>query len=85
MYHIYILRSKKDGKLYIGKTKNLARRLKEHYSGQSKATKNRLPMKLIYVESYLSSRDAARREVRLKKFKNSYTELKKRLKGSLEM
>ena len=85
MYHIYILRSKKDGKLYIGKTNNLARRLKEHYSGQSLATKYRLPMKLIYVESYLSSHDAARREVRLKKFKNSYAELRKRLKDSLEM
>jgi putative endonuclease len=78
MYHIYILKSQKDNTLYIGKTKNLKRRLGEHFKSLSKSTKKRLPMKLIYVESYLSNSDASKREIKLKKFKNSYKELKKK-------
>jgi len=32
-YYIYVLRSKKDGKLYVGKTKNLKERIKRHNNG----------------------------------------------------
>ncbi|MEK7518008.1 MAG: GIY-YIG nuclease family protein [Patescibacteria group bacterium] len=31
MYYVYVLRSLKDGKLYIGSTSDLKRRCKEHY------------------------------------------------------
>ena len=45
--------------------------------------KNRRPLELIYYEAYLSQKDALIRESKLKKFKNSYTELKKRLRNNL--
>jgi putative endonuclease len=84
MFYVYILRSKKDDKLYIGYTSDLRRRYKVHNSGQSLATKNRRPFSLIYYEAYLSVSDAKLRERRLKQFKNSYTELKKRIINSLD-
>ena len=34
MYYVYILRSSKDGSIYIGYTENLGRRLKEHVAGK---------------------------------------------------
>jgi len=66
MYVVYVLISLKDRQLYVGYTNDLRRRLDEHLSGKSPATKHRLPMKLIYYESYLKWTDAKRREVYLK-------------------
>jgi len=66
VYFVYILQSKKDNNLYIGYTNDLRRRLQEHKSGQSAATRNRLPLLLIHYESYLKWSDAKRREKFLK-------------------
>ena len=66
MYYVYILFSLKDNQLYIGYTNNLDRRMKEHFGGKNLATKNRLPLKLIYHEVYLKWSDAKRREKYLK-------------------
>lgn len=62
MYFLYILRSLKDRKLYIGITDNLERRIKQHNNGQSKSTRYRIPFILIYKENYLTRREAAKRE-----------------------
>ena len=51
-FYIYVLKSLKDGKLYIGKTEDLKKRVKEHNAGKVKATKNRRPLELIYYEAY---------------------------------
>ena len=83
MFYVYVLKSKKDNSIYIGCTNDLKRRFEEHNSGLSKATKNKTPFALVYYESYLSFSDARKREARLKKFKNSYTELRKRISDSL--
>ncbi|MAF20515.1 MAG: excinuclease ABC subunit C [Parcubacteria group bacterium] len=83
MFYVYVLKSKKDNKLYIGCTSDLRRRYHEHNNGQSLSTKNRRPFELIYYEAYSSSKDAIARERKLKRFKNSYTELKKRLYNSI--
>ncbi len=66
MYYVYILYSKKDGKLYIGSTPELKKRIEKHNKGYVAATKNRRPLSLIYYESYISERDAKRREIFLK-------------------
>jgi putative endonuclease len=84
MFYVYVLKSEKDHKLYIGRTNNIKRRFIEHNNGENASTKNRRPLKLIYCEVYKSSKDATDRENKLKQFKNSYTELKKRIKHSLE-
>jgi len=83
MYYVYLIKSKKDNKLYIGLTNDLRKRFSEHNQGLNQSTKYRRPFELIYYEAYKSSKDARIREIRLKKFKNSYAELKKRIINSL--
>ena len=63
MYYVYILRSIKDKKLYIGKTNDLKKRYKLHIKGQVKATKYRLPLELIFYESFKNKTDANRDEL----------------------
>ena len=84
MFYVYVLKSLRDGKLYIGQTHDLRKRLEEHNTAKSTATSYRGPLRLVYYEAYGARRDADRREKRLKQFKNGYTELKKRLPYSLQ-
>ena len=62
VYILYILRSLKDQKLYIGITDNLDRRLREHNFGHSKSTKYRRPFILIYKEEFATRSQAMKRE-----------------------
>jgi len=62
MFYTYILLSEKDHKQYIGYSSNLKKRIKKHLSGQSFATKSRLPFKLIFYEAFVNQKDALRRE-----------------------
>ena len=66
MYYVYVLRSMKDKRLYIGCTNNLQRRLREHNSGLNSSTRYRIPFKLIYYEAYVNKEDAFAREKILK-------------------
>jgi len=66
-------------------TSNLKVRLQEHNEGQVKSTYYRRPFALIYYEAYCSFEDAKTRERKLKHFKNSYKELKKRMLHSMSM
>ena len=84
MFYVYVLKSKTDGKLYIGHTSDLKSRLGEHNRGENVSTKYRTPFKLVYYEAYQSREDAEEREKRLKGFKNSYTELRKRIGRSTD-
>ena len=70
--------------MYIGYTNDLKRRMTEHNNNQSTATKNKGPYELIYCEAYKSVKDAKYRESNLKRFSQAYTQLKRRIKNSLE-
>lgn len=83
MYYVYILKSKKDLKLYFGSTNDLRRRFKEHNDGKVFSTKSRTPFVLIYYEAYKSEKDARKRESNLKLRSRAYTQLKKRIINSL--
>lgn len=63
---MYVLHSKKDGKLYTGYSPDLKNRLKSHESGYVTATKHRRPLALIHYEAFLLESDAKRRELYLK-------------------
>jgi putative endonuclease len=65
-YYTYILKSKKDGKLYIGSTNDLRKRLSQHNQGLSTYTKGRGPYKIIYYEACLLRKKAESRELYLK-------------------
>ncbi|MDX1535963.1 MAG: GIY-YIG nuclease family protein [Candidatus Spechtbacterales bacterium] len=81
---MYILKSRKTKKLYIGYTSDLRKRVKQHNKGYSKSTKNGVPWELRYYEAYTDQQDATEREQQLKRFAKSYAMLKKRIKKSLE-
>lgn len=66
MFYVYVLRSKVDSKLYIGFTKNLRKRIREHNLGLVTSTKNRRPFKLVYYEASYIMKDAIAREKSLK-------------------
>ena len=66
MYYTYVLRSKKDGNLYIGHTDNLARRLGEHNSGKVRSTSSRGPFDIVHTETFDTRSDARWRERYLK-------------------
>jgi putative endonuclease len=66
MYYTYVLKSKKDGKNYVGFTKNLKSRFDSHCKGLVPSTKDRRPLILIYYEACLDQNDATQREKYLK-------------------
>jgi putative endonuclease len=66
MNYVYIIKSKRDFKRYIGLTNNLVRRLSLHNNGKVQAAKNRIPFELIYYEDFEDRIDAAKREKFLK-------------------
>ena len=70
MYYVYLLESVKDGRYYIGHTRDLEMRLTYHNSGRSRYTKGKGPWKIIGHKTYQSRGDAMKEERRLKKLKN---------------
>ncbi len=66
--YIYILRDK-SGKLYIGSTSNLERRLKQHLNGHTQTTRNMHEPRLVLKQEVASLGVARQIENRLKKLK----------------
>ena len=62
MFIMYVLRSEKDGRLYVGFTENLKRRISEHNSRKTKSTKGYRPWELVYYESLETRTEARKRE-----------------------
>lgn len=66
MHYVYVLKSKKDGALYTGCTKDLKTRLDLRNAGEITSTRLRRPFILIYYEALLDKSDAFAREQWLK-------------------
>ena len=84
MYYVYLLKSKKNDRLYTGFTNDLKQRLRDHNLGKSPYTKNHRPYVLVYYEAYLSEKDARTRERMLKLRSNASAQLRKRIKQSVD-
>ncbi|MCI7326846.1 GIY-YIG nuclease family protein [Hornefia butyriciproducens] len=79
MNYTYILRCG-DGSLYTGWTNNLEKRLEAHNAGRGgRYTRSRLPVKLVYYESFDTKNEAMRREAAIKKLTRQ--EKEKLIKG----
>jgi len=65
-HYVYALLSERDKEFYIGYTRDLKRRIKEHNTKKNFSTKSRMPLFLIYAEACLNEKDAKRREDYLK-------------------
>lgn len=82
-YTVYILYSHRDGKLYVGCTNNLEKRLKRHHEGYVAATVYRRPLEFVKSERFQDKSEAFNRERFLKSLWGA-REKKKILKAFLE-
>ena len=80
MPYVYILKSLKDSKQYIGSTVDLKQRLKKHNSGHVPSTRNRRPLVLYAYQEFESIHQAALFE---KKYKKSHDMVLRRIKAGL--
>ena len=71
MFTVYILRSEKIGKFYVGHTEDINKRLLRHNSGQVTATRGKGPWAIVYQEYFPSRAEAVRRELEIKSKKSS--------------
>ncbi|MBM3425926.1 MAG: GIY-YIG nuclease family protein, partial [Bacteroidetes bacterium] len=65
-FFVYAIKSLSKGYIYVGLTNNLERRIQEHNSGKSRATKSYTPFRLIYSEKVGARIEARKREKYLK-------------------
>ncbi len=80
---VYIVRSEKDGSLYVGQTGNLGRRLQEHNSPNHKTySAKRGPWVLVHSEEHPTRSACVGRERFLKSHAGAHE--KKRLIGLFE-
>lgn len=77
MYIVYILRSLKSGRYYIGSTTDIYKRLIEHNRGKNISTRGRGPFVIVYTEECHTKAEAVRRELEIKSYKggNSFRNL----------
>lgn len=71
MFYVYLLLCS-DNTLYCGYTNDLEKRINAHNSGRgAKYTKSRLPVRLVYSESFQTKSEALVRECAIKRMKRS--------------
>ena len=66
MNYVYAIRSLLDGRIYVGMTTDLERRIKEHNAGKTFSTRPYIPWEIIYKETCLNRFEARKREKYLK-------------------
>ena len=81
---MYVLKSLKDGKLYIGSCNDLESRFKKHNLGQVKSTKHRTSFKIVYYEAYADEGEARHREHNLKLRARALRQLRLRIQKSID-
>ena len=66
MTYVYVIRSQKDHKFYVGYSADLQARILAHNEGKVESTRFRRPLELLYYEACRKESDALRREKYLK-------------------
>ncbi|HOK56386.1 MAG TPA: GIY-YIG nuclease family protein [bacterium] len=65
MYWVYVLKNK-EGRIYIGQTEDIEKRLEYHNRGWSRYTKGKGEWEIVLKECYNSRKEAIKREKELK-------------------
>ena len=74
MNYTYIVKCS-DGTYYTGWTNNLEKRIKSHNAGTgAKYTRPRLPVTLVYYETFATKQEAMKREYRIKQLSRQQKE-----------
>ena len=63
---MYVIRSLRSGKFYVGQTEDLENRLRKHNWGESRSTKAGRPWVIVHTESFETRTGAIKRERFLK-------------------
>ena len=63
---VYAIESLKDGRIYVGQTADIEKRLKQHNSAVTKSTKYYIPWRLLHSEICVDRVAARKREKYLK-------------------
>lgn len=82
MYFVYVLRNP-EGRLYIGFTADLERRVQQHQQGEGGWTRGQGPWELAHFETFDDRSEAMRRERKLKRGKLNQ-ELRKQISLTVE-
>jgi putative endonuclease len=69
MWQVYIIKSVRNLKYYIGCTNNLNRRLYEHNKGYNISTDKHKPWVVVYFEKFNNQQEAYLREKKIKSYK----------------
>jgi len=69
MFTVYILKSERTGKHYIGYASDMEDRLRKHNNGSNKSTRSGVPWRVVYKELYRSKKEAWLREKQIKSYK----------------
>jgi putative endonuclease len=72
MYYVYMLESLIDGDYYKGSTEDYKKRFEQHNSGESQFTGSKGPWKLIFVQVFVTKKEALVQEKKLKKCNKEY-------------
>ncbi|RPJ28154.1 MAG: GIY-YIG nuclease family protein [Chloroflexi bacterium] len=66
LFFVYILRSQRLERYYVGSTENVEKRLHEHNSGKSASTRAGMPWELIHTECFRTRSEAMLQERKIK-------------------
>ena len=61
-YFVYVIKSEIDGRIYVGFSENVQKRIKEHNSGKTKSTKGYRPWQLFFTLECESRKEAREKE-----------------------
>ena len=75
MSSVYVIRSLKNGRYYVGSSMDVEERLRQHNAGMTKSTRAWRPWHLVYKEDHDTLSGARKRESQIKSWRNvSYME-----------
>ncbi len=83
MHYVYVLQDSLNARLYIGRSDDLKRRLREHAAGKVWTTKRMHNPRLVFYEAFQGKEDAIRRERYFKTSKGK-SSLKQIIRVSLQ-
>ena len=69
MYFVYIIKSRKNDRFYIGSAQDVKERLRQHERGKTRSLKNKGPFDIIRIEEFETRTEAFSRERQIKRYK----------------
>jgi putative endonuclease len=62
MFHVYVLKSTKTNRRYVGSCQDVDARLRRHNAGDTKSTRYGIPWRIVYREDFSTRLQSLQRE-----------------------